>query len=209
MSHDCGRIVLVRHGESEGNATRTFTPNTEVPLTDRGRAQARRAAAVIRAAFEPVIVVASPYARAKETGAIIAADLGLGLSIEDAFREQWLGALRGKPYDAAAQDPAFDPARRWEWRPPDGESLVDVQRRVAPAFDRLARDHAGRDVIMVSHGGVMLALWAYVVGAWEGVSVSGNAAVVAVEHDGRSFRAPRVVDAGGAGIDHASREPGG
>lgn len=204
-----GRILLVRHGESEGNATRTFTASTEVPLTDVGRAQAGRAADVIASRFAPAIVVASPYARARETGEIIAARLSLELRIEEDFREQWLGELRGQPYDVVAADPKFDRAKRWEWRPPGGESLVDVQERVAPAFERLAREHAGRDVIMVSHGGVMLALWAHVIRSWEQARPSGNCAVVVVEHQGGVFRHPDCIDPGGAGKDAATLETGG
>ena len=204
-----GRILLVRHGESEGNATRTFTASTEVPLTDIGRQQARRAAEVIASRFAPVLVVASPYARARETGEIIAASLGLDIQIDEEIREQWLGRLRGQPYDCVADDPSFDPLRRWEWRPPEGESLVDVQQRVAPAFERIASAHRGRDVILVSHGGVMLALWAHLIGSWALAQSSGNAAVVLVEHDGSRYGEPQVVDAGGAGKDVATLETGG
>jgi broad specificity phosphatase PhoE len=204
-----GRILLVRHGESEGNATRTFTWSTEVPLTEAGRAQARRAAEVIAASFAPVLVVASPYARARQTGEILAAVLSLDLRIEPEFREQSLGELHGKPYDVVLRDPAFDRSRRWEWRPPGGESLVDVQRRVAPALERLAREHVERDVVLVSHGGVMLALWAHLTGGWERARPSANAAILLVEHDGGSYRDPRVVDRGAAGEDAATLETGG
>lgn len=205
-----GRVLLVRHGESEGNATRTFTGSTEVPLTDLGRIQARRAAEVIAVRFSPALVVASPYARARETGEIIAAKLSLDLRIDEEFHEQWLGKLRGQPYDIVGRDPSFDPTRRWEWRPPEGESLVDVQNRVAPAFERVAREHAGRDVIVVSHGGVMLALWAHLIGSWETAQSSGNAAVVLVEHDAAAgYGCPEVVDPGGAGRDVATLETGG
>jgi broad specificity phosphatase PhoE len=204
-----GRLLLVRHGESEGNATRTFTPDTEVPLTDVGRDQARRAAEVLRAQFAPVAVVASPYARARVTGEIIAAALALEVRIEPDFREQWLGDLRGQPYDVVRRDPAFDPRRRWEWRPPGGESLVDVQRRVAPALERLAQDHAVGDVVLVSHGGVMLALWAHFVGSWEKAHPAGNAAIVLVEHDGRRFGPPSFVHPGGIGGEAATLDTGG
>lgn len=204
-----GRILLVRHGESEGNATRTFTDSTEVPLTDLGRSQARRAADIIAASYAPKLVVASPYARAHETGRIIAAHLALDLQVEEGFREQWLGSFRGRPYDSVASDPAFDPRRRWEWRPAEGESLVDVQNRVVPALAGVARAHAGGDVIVVSHGGVMLALWAHVVGSWENAKASGNAAIVLVEHDGERFGHPQVIDEGGAGKDVATLETGG
>lgn len=209
MATQTGRLLLVRHGESEGNATRTFTPNTEVPLTDRGRAQARAAAEILRRDYTPALVVASPYSRARETGEIIAAALSLDLVLEAEFREQWLGDLRGRSYDCVASDPAFDPSCRWQWRPPNGESLVDVQQRVVPALRRLALANAERDIVMVSHGGVMLALWAHLSGSWESAHPAGNAAIVLVEHQGGTFGEPRFVHPGGAGKDIATLETGG
>jgi len=209
MATQPGRILLVRHGESEGNATRTFTANTEVPLTDLGRRQARAAAEVLRRDFAPSLVVASPYSRARETGEIIAAQLSVDLLIERDFREQWLGDLRGLSYDCVSADPTFDPARRWEWRPPNGESLVDVQRRVAPALQRLAVEHAERDIVMVSHGGVMLAIWAHLEGGWEIARPAGNAAIVLVENRAGTLGRPRFVHPGGAGKDVATLETGG
>ncbi|HUI27081.1 MAG TPA: histidine phosphatase family protein [Candidatus Kryptonia bacterium] len=191
-----GRLILVRHGESEGNRDRRFTRTTEVPLTDRGRAQARAAAALIRARFAPARVIASPFARARETGEIIAAALVLPLDIEPAVREQHLGRLMGEPYDSVLHDPTFDPARRWEWRPPGGESLVELQTRVAPALDRIAQAHAGREVVVVAHAGVIMAACAYVLGTWESVRSVPNAGVVLVEHHNGAYRAPvRIEDA--------------
>ena len=68
-----GKLILVRHGESEGNVTRVFTttPMT-LALTALGRIQARQAAQRIRAVANPRIVIASPYVRARDTGMIIA-----------------------------------------------------------------------------------------------------------------------------------------
>lgn len=199
-----GRILLVRHGESEGNASKTFTWSTEVALTDRGRAQARRAAEILRASYSPSLVVASPYARARETGEIIAGALAVDLRIEPDFREQSLGELAGQPYDVVGRDAGFDPSRRWEWRPPAGESLVDVQRRVVPAFRRLAAETVAEDVVLVSHGGVMLALWAHLVDSWQSARTSRNAAVVLIERDGAELRPPRFVHEGGEGTDAAT-----
>ena len=83
-------------------------------------------------------------------------------------------------------DAAYHEGPRWNWRPQGGESLADVYERVVPAFDRVARGANGQDVVIVSHGGVMVTLCAYVCGSWEGVTVTPNAGVVVVErHDGR------------------------
>jgi broad specificity phosphatase PhoE len=184
------RLLLVRHGESEGNRDRTFTQNPEVPLTPVGREQARAAAQRMARRYRPSRVVASPFTRARQTAEIIAEVLGLTVEIEAAFREQSFGVFAGQPYDALVGDAAYHEGPRWNWRPQGGESLTDVYERVVPAFDRVARDAQGQDVIIVSHGGVMVTLCAYVTGSWEGVSVTPNAGVVVVECHGERYGAP-------------------
>jgi len=175
------RLILVRHGESEGNRDRTFTQSASVPLTPLGREQAGQAAALIAEQFAPQRVVASPFARARETAEIVAAAFGLEVELEAALREQSFGVFAGQPYEALLGDAAYHEGPRWHWRPEGGESLIDVSARVVPAFERLARESAGRDTVIVSHGGVMLTLCAFVAGSWDGLSVTPNAGVVVVE----------------------------
>ena len=189
-----GRLILVRHGESEGNRTRTFTDSPAVPLTDLGREQARRAATRIASDYRPVRVVASPYARARQTAEIIAELLQLPLQIDHVWREQSLGRLAGAPYDRALDDPSFDPDHRWAWQPPDGESLIDVRNRVAPAFDRLAQTTIGSDIVLVSHAGVMQAVCAHVMGNWRTAPVSPNGGVIVIEYDSRRYSVPVLVE---------------
>ncbi len=180
------RLILVRHGESEGNRDRTFTQSSEVPLTELGREQAQKAAARIAARYRPARLVASPFARAHATAQIIAEPFGLGVELEPELREQSFGIFAGKPYTAMLGDAAYHEGPRWSWRPAEGESLLDVAARAVPAFQRVTEIGAGIDTIVVSHGGVMLALCAFVLGTWEGVEVTPNAGIVVVEHiDGR------------------------
>jgi broad specificity phosphatase PhoE len=189
-----GHLILVRHGESEGNRDRTFTQHADVPLTAHGRVQVGAAAERIRTRYCATRIVASPFARALQTAEIIAGTLGLAVEIETALREQSFGIFAGRPYTALLQDAAYHEGPRWAWRPPAGESLVDVYERVVPAFDDIARTSAGRDVVIVSHGGVMLALCAYVLGSWEGLSVAPNAGIVAIEYRDGRHGAPLTID---------------
>jgi broad specificity phosphatase PhoE len=184
------RLLLVRHGESEGNRDRTFTQNPEVPLTACGREQARTAAQHLAKRYRPSRVVASPFTRARQTAEIIAAVFGLTVEFEAAFREQSFGVFAGQPYNALLSDAAYHEGPRWNWRPHGGESLIDVYERVVPAFDRVAQAAPGEDVIIVSHGGVMVTLCAYVSGSWEGVAVTPNAGIVVVERHGDRYTAP-------------------
>ena len=182
-----GRLILVRHGESEGNRDRTFTQHTDVPLTALGREQARAAAQCIAKGYAPSQIVASPFARARQTAEIIAGVLALTVAIEPALREQSFGIFAGQPYEALLGDAAYHDGPRWQWRPSGGESLVDVYERAVPAFERIAGAHTEEDVVIVSHGGVMLVLRAYVTGSWEGMSVTPNAGLLVVERHGRRY----------------------
>jgi len=200
-----GKLILIRHGESEGNAIRHFTTSPEAGITELGRRQASEAALRIKAFFTPTLIVSSPYFRARETARIIAELIGAPLEIEPDFREQSLGQLAGKPYDVVRADPTFRADRSWEWRPSGGESQQDVRMRSAPALDRWAKAHPDRELIIVSHGGVMRTLWAHVTGSWEGSHIPANCGIVVVEHDAGRYLVPRVL---AAEID-AERESGG
>ena len=187
------RLLLVRHGESEGNRDRTFTQNPEVPLTAFGREQARAAARRMTQRYRPSRVIASPYVRARQTAEIIAEVIGLAVEFDAAFREQSFGVFAGQPYDTLLGDAAYHEGPRWHWRPQGGESLTDVYERVVPAFDRVAREAEGQDIVIVSHGGVMVTLCAYVTGSWEGLAVTPNAGIVVVERHGDRYTTPVTV----------------
>ena len=191
-----GKLILVRHGESTGNATRTFTTSPDAPLTEAGKRQAYEAAARIKGIFKPSLVISSPYTRARQTGEIIAAELHLPIEEEHGLREQSLGHLAGKPYDIVRDDPSFDPARSWLWKPPGGESHEDVLRRVAPVLDAIARKHETDEVVLVSHGGTMRCLWVHAAGTWEGAHVPANCGIVIIEHDLGRYAHPYVLGEG-------------
>ena len=189
-----GKLIMVRHGESEGNAIRRFTTSGEAKITDLGRRQALEAAIRIKLKFKPILVIASTFARARETGLIIAAELGIPIEYEADFREQSLGDLAGQPYESIANDPTFDPKRSWVWRAPNGESHEDVLKRVAPVLDRVAAKYPDDEIVIVSHGGVMACFWAYVTGSWENAHVPPNCGIVLVEHTPQGYSQPRVID---------------
>jgi broad specificity phosphatase PhoE len=188
-----GKLIMVRHGESEGNAIRRFTTSGDAKITELGRRQAHEAALRIKLKFQPTLLIASTFARARETGRIIAGVLRIPIEYEAEFREQSLGDLAGQPYESVANDPTFDPKRSWVWRAPGGESHEDVLRRVAPVLDRVARQYPNDEIVIVSHGGVMRSVWAHVTGKWENAHVPPNCGIVVIEHESGRYRDPEVV----------------
>ncbi len=181
-----GRLLLVRHAESEGNRDRVFTATPSVGLTERGREQASSAAGWIGTRYAPRRIVTSPYARARETAAILAARLGLAAAVEEDLRERDYGRLAGLPY--ATPRPDYDAARYWLWRPEGGETLVEVAARVGAVLDRLTREDPAGEIVVVSHGAAMMAAYCHVTGAWPPAGrVVRNAGVVVVEHQEGSY----------------------
>ncbi|HKV56225.1 MAG TPA: histidine phosphatase family protein [Candidatus Binataceae bacterium] len=192
-----GKFIMVRHGESEGNRERRFTISSEVPLTELGRQQAREVARAISRAFNPSIVISSPFRRARQTSEIISGELNLEIEIVNDLHERDLGCLKGHSYDdlrtLVLKDPAYDPARGWLWRPDGGESYDDVRQRVVSAVEGLLARYPAQEIIIVSHGGVMLSVWAHIIGQWQGAHLPPNCGIVLVEHDGRRMQPPRII----------------
>ena len=192
-----GRFIMVRHGESEGNRDRRFTITNETPLTDRGREQARQAGRRIAKLFKPEIIVSSPFARARETSALINEALALPIEVVHDLHERDLGCLKGQSYEALRDlvrtDPDYDPANGWSWKPEGGESYEDVRRRVVVAIEELRQRYFGREIVIVSHGGVMLSVWAHIAGAWHGAHLPPNCGIVLVEHDATRLHPPQII----------------
>ena len=189
-------LILIRHGQSLGNAERRFTHGPDEPLTEQGREEARAAGRLVLAHHRPVALYASPFVRAVETARLIGEVVGLAPELVEDLREQFFGKLHGQPYSSytAAAEAAGTP--RWERRPPGGESLVEVARRAGPALDAIARRHAGQSVVVVSHGGVMAALRGHAAGDLVSEpEVPRNAAGWLLTHDGRRYAGPFPIDA--------------
>ncbi len=200
-----GKLVLVRHGESEGNVTRIFTTTPiTLPLTELGRRQAREAADVVKSISSPRIVIASPYVRARDTGAIIAEALDLPFEIREGLHERETGEFAGKPYESIFEAEGYDHARPWTWIPPGGESYEHVRDRVGPILDELAARFPDDDVVVVSHGGVMVSMWAYMTSRWDDAHVPPNCGIVLVEHREGKYLTPHVI-----GSQESQRHAGG
>ena len=148
------RLLVVRHGQSEWNATGRWQGRADPPLTDEGRRQSIAATGAL-GSFDAV--VASPLLRAVETATIIAERLGIGpvptdpdLMERDAG--EWQGLTRVQIQE---QWPGYlEDGRRPPGYEPDGAMLA----RVRSGLDRIAGRVGDGDVLVISHGGVVYAL---------------------------------------------------
>jgi broad specificity phosphatase PhoE len=157
------RIILVRHGESEGNLDHSRyqnTPDFALKLTTAGVEQANQAGVQIKETLknEKVYAYVSPFFRTRETFNYISESISGNLTktIEDPrIREQDWGHLR-HPDDNKGIIEERDNFSTFYYRIPDGESGADVYDRVSSFLDTLHRDFEKMDfpenVLIVSHG---------------------------------------------------------
>ncbi|MCL6732696.1 bifunctional RNase H/acid phosphatase [Streptomyces neyagawaensis] len=150
-------FVLLRHGETALTPQKRFSGSggSDPSLSDVGRYQAERVAAALAARGTIQEVVSSPLARCRETAEIVAARLGLGVTLDDGLRETDFGAWEGLTF-GEVRERYPDDMNAWLASPDaeptgGGESFEAVAQRVAATRDRLTEAHRGRTVLLVSH----------------------------------------------------------
>ncbi|MCP3975901.1 MAG: histidine phosphatase family protein [bacterium] len=149
------RLLIARHGQTEGNAAQIHQGRSDSALTAEGIDQAARLATELRRLYpDAAAVYASPIGRALTTASRVAAAFGLEPTIEADLVEgsfgDWEGSTREQLeihgfWRKAKADPNY--------AAPGGESLRQCGERAASAFRSIARRHGGDSVIVVTHQG--------------------------------------------------------
>lgn len=149
-------LTLVRHAESTWNASQIWQGQADVPLSGRGRLQARALASRLYGApFDHRR--ASDLSRAAET----ARALGPEPLPDPRFREIDVGTWAGLTHHEVAERFPEEIRRLRAGEPlriGGGESMPEFEARVDVAVDELRAAHPGRPVLVVTHGGVIRAL---------------------------------------------------
>ena len=159
-------LVFVRHGQSEWNALGLWTGQTDVALTDQGRAEAQKAAEYLQD-IPLHKAYTSKLTRAQQTLHEIKQAVGAAEveTIEhEALNERDYGEYTAKnkwEIKDKLGDEEFTKLRRnWDHPVPGGETLKDVSDRTVPYFEEhiLTDLKAGRNVIVAAHGNSLRAL---------------------------------------------------
>ena len=162
-------IILVRHGQTEANASGLLQGRVDLPLTELGRRQARAATAAVPPGAR---IVSSPLRRAVQTAEVLASATG-DVVVDDRWIELDYGAYDGRPFGDV-------PGEVWDrWRsdpdfaPPGGESLRQCGDRVRAACEELSaglRASDARAVVVVSHVSPIKAAVAWALGVGDTTS---------------------------------------
>jgi len=156
-------LWLVRHGQTDWNREGRYQGQADPPLNAEGLMEAGHAAHAL-VGLPLAAVVSSDLQRAVQTAEVIARRMNLPVRVDSRLREVDLGEWEGIVFtDIQERYPEKIEARKrepLEFRPPGGESLREVARRVWQAADELAVKYPGKEVVVVSHGLALAALLA-------------------------------------------------
>ncbi len=180
-------LVMVRHGQTQFNASSRMQGQLDTELTELGRTQATAVAEVL-SKRQPLLLVSSDLRRAYDTAVALGERTGLRVQVENRLRETHLGDWQGMTHtqiDAAAPGARLAWRDDAEWAPHGGESRVDVAGRALPVIGELVAGQQewgaadARPVVLVTHGGLIAALTAALlrlpVANWPVLGGMGNA----------------------------------
>ncbi|WP_025253356.1 histidine phosphatase family protein [Corynebacterium vitaeruminis] len=157
------RLMLLRHGQTDYNATRRMQGHLDTELSAVGVEQAQMAADYL--ATQPIgKILCSDLSRARVTAEIIGRAVGIEPEIDPRLRETNLGVWQAKTHqEVDTEYPGARAAWRHDatWAPPEGESRVQVAGRARSVIDELMHSFDEWDnttVLVVAHGGTISAL---------------------------------------------------
>ncbi len=161
-------VLLIRHGQSEGNAERRFGGHTATPLSPRGRKQAQATAQALKD-DSITAIYSSDLARALETARPLATLIGLPINATEAFRERSVGVMEGLTFEDAAQRHPEEYAallrRDFEHVLSGGESYRQLLDRVRNKLDEIIDQHQGGRIAIFSHTGTICIMALHLMGA--------------------------------------------
>jgi probable phosphoglycerate mutase len=188
-------VLLIRHGQSKGNAERRFGGHTATPLSSRGQKQADATARTLKSESLTAIY-SSDLARATETARPLAEMTGLTINGTVAFRERSVGVMEGLTFeDAAQQHPEQYAAllrRDFEHVLTGGESYRQLLGRAREKLDEIIDQNRGGRIAIFSHTGTICILVLHLMGALDSSELkpvwisSANCGITRFElrHDG-------------------------
>ena len=168
------KLILLRHGQSQWNLENRFTGWKNVPLTEKGETEAKKAGELIKKHNISIDrVFSSVLERANRTAeiAIKKAELNnllennkIIMTCSEKLNERDYGDLVGlnkqETADKFGKDQVHIWRRSYDTPPPNGESLKDVVERVAPYFKENIKPllDKGENILIAAHGNSLRAM---------------------------------------------------
>jgi broad specificity phosphatase PhoE len=153
-----GKLIVVRHGETNYNVEGRYTGSTDIELNDKGYEQARILAEKLKD-ISIDIVISSTLKRAKETARIISNEIKLPVIEMNELVEKCVGIYEGLTREEAKNKYPL----MWETNSPEGaETLEAVEKRVHKALHTILNNYSeDENVLVVTHGYISKVIYKY------------------------------------------------
>lgn len=155
------KILLIRHGQSEGNIKRVFCGRIDYSLTPAGKEQGEETCKYIYSEYKVCGIYASELIRAKQTVEKLSALTGIPITAKKEFNELYGGKWEDRTVPFIAENYPDD-FKVWqenvgEARPTGGESFSELRERVFRGLKEVSDDCRGKDgvAVIATHGGVI------------------------------------------------------
>lgn len=151
-------LYVVRHGQTEWNILKKMQGSADIPLTEKGLAQAEITKSNLsNISFD--VIFCSPLIRAKQTAQVINFDRTLNIIIDDRLRERNYGEFEGTSKNS------FDYNEFWSYNKnlkyDKAENIQDFFKRIYSFLDDIEAEYYDKNVLIVTHAGVMKAIECY------------------------------------------------
>lgn len=156
-------IDLLRHGEVAGG--KMYRGQLDDPLTERGWQQLRHTT-VNKQAWQQII--SSPLKRCADFASELGKTISLPVANKPEFKEISFGLWEGKTADELLESDESKIKQYWndpvKTTPPQGENLLDFEKRIIHGWNNMVNEFQGKHVLMVSHAGVIRVILCHVLG---------------------------------------------
>jgi probable phosphoglycerate mutase len=196
------RLCLVRHGETDWNASKRLQGHTDINLNSHGLAQAKQLARVLKKInLQFDVLYSSDLQRAEQTAKPIEILYEVTAIKHRALRERHLGALQGLTTEEA---PALEPSlwkshlnRDLHEELRGGESILQFANRINLVLEEMQQKHSGKTILLVSHGGALDMM--YRLSSGQGLDTERrvqvpNASLNWISHDGSNWKVDSWAD---------------
>ncbi|MBI2133765.1 histidine phosphatase family protein [Candidatus Woesearchaeota archaeon] len=146
------KLIIVRHGETEGNVNQTMQGHLHGKLTEKGVFQATKLAELLKNERIDAIF-SSDLERARGTASEIGRHHSCPVYFLPELRERKVGIYEGRHYSELKQAVSESGKHKVDFIPEGGESFGQLKERASVFFDRLLKEFKGRTVLVCSHGG--------------------------------------------------------
>ena len=191
------RIYLLRHGQTEWNASSRLQGHTDSLLTKTGIKQVEISAKKLRnRSIEFSSIYCSDLKRARDSAEIVTKEFGKEpIQTSAEYRERNFGVYEGKVLSKLKQDFPIELAKMGgkdpSFRPVDGESILEFHTRCKDSFEKIREQNLDKNSLLVCHGGYIREVFRYVFSLpldHKVEVVCDNASLSVFVHNGKSWK---------------------